>query len=169
MHPWQVACLMRRVYNKDQGVIQQVLSGDLTTRIRRLYNKDQEVISRIFLVLVLLSASVQRCFVSRMRDFCLPLGQIRSYHAVSAYFMKLLVFSSNLSNFNSTLHSYSRTDGQTDRAVQNFLCLIMDLITLLIVFPFFTTFSLFIQMFYDILLLIQIYLYSKKSSCKHPF
>ena len=37
--------------------------------IRRLYNKDQEVISRIFLVSLLLSALVKRCFVSRMRDF----------------------------------------------------------------------------------------------------
>ena len=60
---------MRRVYNKDQGVIQQVLSGDLTTRIRRLYNKDQEVISRIFLISVLLSESVKISFVSRMRFF----------------------------------------------------------------------------------------------------
>ena len=34
-----------------------------------LYNKDLEVISRIFLVLVLLSASVERCFVSHMQDF----------------------------------------------------------------------------------------------------
>ena len=37
--------------------------------IRRLYNKDQQVISRIFLVSVLLSASVERCFVFCMRDF----------------------------------------------------------------------------------------------------
>ena len=43
--------------------------------LRRLYNKDQEVISRTFLVLVLLSASVKRCFVSRMRDFFSALWQ----------------------------------------------------------------------------------------------
>ena len=72
---------IRRSYNKDQEVIQQE-SGGYTTRLRRLYNNDQEVIqqgsggytTRIrrllagFLVSVLQSASVERCFVSRMRD-----------------------------------------------------------------------------------------------------
>ena len=33
---------IRRLYNKDQEVIQQRLGG-YTTRIRRFYNKDQEV------------------------------------------------------------------------------------------------------------------------------
>ena len=41
--------------------------------MRRLYNKDEEVISRIFLLSVLLCASVARCFVSRMRDFCIAM------------------------------------------------------------------------------------------------
>ena len=40
--------------------------------IRRLYNKDQKVITSICLVSVLLSASVERCFVSHMRDFKKP-------------------------------------------------------------------------------------------------
>ena len=44
------------LYNKDQEVILQG-SGGYTTRI-----------SRICLVSVLLSASVERCFDSRMRD-----------------------------------------------------------------------------------------------------
>ena len=52
----------------DQEVIQQG-SGGYTTRIRRLHNTDQEVISRIILVSVLPTALVERCFVSRMRDF----------------------------------------------------------------------------------------------------
>ena len=55
------------LYNKNQEVTQQGSEG-YTTRIRRLYIKDQEVIKRIFLILVLLYASVERCFVSRMRD-----------------------------------------------------------------------------------------------------
>ena len=59
---------------KDQEVKQQG-SGGYTTRIRRLYNKDQDVISWIFLVFVLLSASVERCFVSSVRDFVLNLVQ----------------------------------------------------------------------------------------------
>ena len=69
--------------NKDQEIIPKG-SGGYTTRIRRLYNKDQEVIQHgsggytkrirrllggFFLVSVLLSASVERCFVSRMQDF----------------------------------------------------------------------------------------------------
>ena len=57
-----------RFYNKDQEVIQQGSVG-YTTRIRRLYNKDQDVIRWIFLVSVLLSASIEQCFVSRMQDF----------------------------------------------------------------------------------------------------
>ena len=65
---WANFARTRRLHNKDQEIIQQG-SGGYTTRIRRLYNKDQEVIGRIFLVLVLLSASVQRYFVSRMGDF----------------------------------------------------------------------------------------------------
>ena len=56
------------LYNKDQEVIQQG-SGGYQTRIRRVYDKDQEVITRIFLLSLLLSASVERCFVSCMRDF----------------------------------------------------------------------------------------------------
>ena len=44
---WANFARIRRLYNKDQEVIQQE-SGGYTTRIRRLYNKDQEVISRIF-------------------------------------------------------------------------------------------------------------------------
>ena len=67
---WANFARIRRLYNKDQEVIQQG-SGGYTTRIRRLYNKDQEVISKIFLVSVLLSASVERCFDSRVRDFYL--------------------------------------------------------------------------------------------------
>ena len=59
---------IRRLYNKDQEVIQHG-SGGYTTRIRKFYNKDQEVIGKKNLVLVLLSASVERCFVSRVRDF----------------------------------------------------------------------------------------------------
>ena len=70
-------------FSKDQEVLQQG-SGGYTTRIKRLYNKDQEVIQQgsgsytirikrllagFFLVSVLLSALVKRCFVSRMRDF----------------------------------------------------------------------------------------------------
>ena len=59
---------IRRLYNTDQEVIQQGSEG-YTTRIRRLYNKDHEVISRIFLVSVLLSASIERRFFSCMQDF----------------------------------------------------------------------------------------------------
>ena len=90
---------IRRLYNKDEEVVQQGWGG-YTTKIRRLYNKDEEVMfsdaiieplqkcfaykgckklvffickfcltSRICLVSVLLSASVERCFVSHMRDF----------------------------------------------------------------------------------------------------
>ena len=67
---WANFARIRRLYNKYHEVILQV-SGGYTTRIRRLYNKDREVISRILLVSVLLSPSVKRCFVSRMRDFLL--------------------------------------------------------------------------------------------------
>jgi hypothetical protein len=38
---------IRRLYKKDQEVIQQG-SGGYTTRIRRLYNKDQEVFLQDF-------------------------------------------------------------------------------------------------------------------------
>ena len=37
--------------------------------IRMLYNKDSKVICKIFFVSVLLSAAVERCFVSCMGDF----------------------------------------------------------------------------------------------------
>ena len=47
-----------------------------------LYNKDQEVFSWTFLVSVLLSASVKRCFVSRMHDldFFLHIETFRVSH-----------------------------------------------------------------------------------------
>ena len=44
---WANFAMIRRLYNKDQEVIQQG-SGGYTKRIRRSYNKDQKVISRIF-------------------------------------------------------------------------------------------------------------------------
>ena len=53
--------MIRRLYNKDPDIIQQG-SGGYSTRISRL-------LSGFFLLLVLLSASVERCFVYRMQDF----------------------------------------------------------------------------------------------------
>ena len=58
--------------------MQQGSEGN-TTRIRRLYNKEQEVIRRNFLVSVLISASVERCFFSRMQDFFLLLFFFEKY------------------------------------------------------------------------------------------
>ena len=41
---WANFARIRRLYNKDEEVIQG--SGGYTTRIRRLYNKDQEVVQQ---------------------------------------------------------------------------------------------------------------------------
>ena len=54
-------------------------SGGYTTRTRRLYNKDHEVICRIFLVSVLLSALVKRCFVSRNGDLFIACSKPTSF------------------------------------------------------------------------------------------
>ena len=62
-----VAYIARGTGQSTKSIFQG--SAGYTIRIRRLYNKDQEVISKIFLISVLLSATVEKCFVSRMRDF----------------------------------------------------------------------------------------------------
>ena len=56
------------IWQGSGGYIQQG-SGGYSTRIKKLYNKDHEVFSRIFLVSVLLSALVKRCFIYQMWDF----------------------------------------------------------------------------------------------------